>query len=131
DFAESQRYLRVRVERWVAAGEDEPEAVVGHGVVVRLRVVVRERDVCVSLRQCRLRRVEPRVAAQLVDGLESSRRNEPRASIGGDPVSGPLLERGGKSVVQRLLGEVEITEEADERREYAARVGAVDLTDLL
>jgi hypothetical protein len=29
---------------------------------------------------------------------------------------GPLLQRGGEGVVQRLLGEIEVTEEADQRR---------------
>ena len=33
--------------------------------------------------------------------------------------------------MQRLLGEVEIAEEADERREHAARLGAVDALDRL
>ena len=44
----------------------------------------------------------------------------------GMPSHRPLLERGAKSVVQRLLGEIEVAKQADQRREYAARFGAVD-----
>src|SRR5215470_15031632 len=40
-----------------------------------------------------------------------------------------MLERGAKRVVQRLLGEVEVAEQADERCEDAAGLGAVDPVD--
>src|SRR5215467_8652690 len=40
-----------------------------------------------------------------------------------------MLERGAKRVVQRLLGEVEVAEQADERCEDPAGLGAVDPVD--
>ena len=43
-----------------------------------------------------------------------------------DAVARPLLERRAESVVQRLLGEVEVAEQPDQRGEYAARFGAID-----
>jgi hypothetical protein len=77
----------------------------------------------------RLRRVEPRAASQAIDRLEAPRRDEPRARVRGHARLRPLLQRCRDGVVQRLLGEVEITEEADERREDAARLGPVDCFD--
>ena len=47
-----------------------------------------------------------------------------------EALDGPAIERSGKRVVQRLLGKLEITEEANQRREHASRVGSVDRFDL-
>ena len=44
----------------------------------------------------------------------------------GHAVARPLLDGGGERVVQRLLGEIEIAEQADQRGEDAARLGAID-----
>ena len=49
--------------------------------------------------------------------------------LAGHAVARPLLERGRERVVQRLLGEVEVAEQADQRGEHAARLGAIDLVD--
>ena len=72
------------------------------------------------------RGVEAGAAAQRVDRLEAAGRHQPGARIGGHAVARPLLERRGEGVVQRLLGAVEVAEQADQRREHAARLGAVD-----
>ncbi len=73
-----------------------------------------------------LHRVEPRASAYAVDGLEATGRYEPRARIRRDAVARPLLERRSESVVQRLLGEVEVAEQTDQRGEHAARFGTID-----
>src|SRR5262245_3476765 len=44
----------------------------------------------------------------------------------GNAVARPLLDRRGKCVVDGLLGELEVSEQADQGGEDAARVGAVD-----
>ena len=49
----------------------------------------------------------------------------------GTPFSRPLLHRRHERVVQRLLGQIEIAEEADEGREHAARFRAVYRIDLV
>ena len=49
--------------------------------------------------------------------------------LAGHAVARPLLDRGREGVVQRLLGQVEVAEEADQRGEDAARLGAVDGLD--
>ena len=71
-------------------------------------------------------RVEARLPAQAVDRLEAPGRDEPGARIGRHAVARPLLERRAKRVVQRFLGEVEVAEQAHQRREDAARLGAVN-----
>ena len=70
--------------------------------------------------------IEARAPADAVDRLEAAGRHEPGPRIGGHAVARPLLERGAEGVVQRLLGEVEVAEQADQRGEDAARLGAVD-----
>src|SRR5262249_34668489 len=71
-------------------------------------------------------RVEAGAAADAVDGLESAGGNEPRARIAGNALAGPLLEGGPECVMERLLGDVEVAEQTDERGEDAARFGQVD-----
>ena len=71
-------------------------------------------------------RVETRAPAHAVDRLEASGRHQPRARIGGHAVARPLLQRRPEGVVQRLLGDVEVAEQADQRREHTAGVGEVD-----
>ena len=46
--------------------------------------------------------------------------------LAGTPSRGHCSTRGGERVVQRLLGEIEIAEQADQGGEHAARLGAVD-----
>lgn len=41
----------------------------------------------------------------------------------------PLLERRRERILQRLLGEIEIAEETDQRGEDAAGLGAIDRLD--
>ena len=108
----------------MAAGEDQPQPVVLDAVLVRLERVAR---VSIELlRDLRERRIESGTAAQGVDRLEPTGRNQPGAGIRGHAIPGPALDRGGERVVQSLLGEVEIAEQADQRGQDAARVGAVD-----
>ena len=72
------------------------------------------------------RRVEARAPAHGVDRLEAAGRDEPRARVVGQPLARPLLDGRRKRVVHRLFGAIEIAEQADQRRQHAPRVGAVD-----
>ena len=58
--------------------------------------------------------------------LEAAGGDEPGARVRGNAVARPLLDRGRERVVHRLLGEIEIAEQADQGGEHAARLGAVD-----
>ncbi len=123
-LAQRQRHLGGRRQGGVAAGEDQPQAVVFDVLALPLRGLVR---VGVEpLGEIPQRRVEPGAPAQAVDGLEAAGRDEPRAGVGRCAVPRPLLDRGCEGLVERLLGQVEVAEEADEGGEHAARVGTVD-----
>ena len=107
----------------MATGEDEPQPIVLDRFAVPWSGLV---DDGLHLLGNILHRVEPRASAYAIDGLEATGRYEPRARIRGDAVARPLLERRSESVVQRLLGEVEVAEQPDQRGEYAARFGTID-----
>ncbi len=83
-------------------------------------------DDCFHLLGNILHRVEPGASPYGIDCLEATGRYQPGARIRGNAVDGPLLERRAESVVQRLLREIEVTEEAHQRCEYAARFGTID-----
>ena len=123
-FAKSERDLRVERERGMAAREDQPQAIVFDAVVDRFR---RLGGACGDpLGELRQRRVEARAPAHGVDRLEAAGRDEPRTRVVGQPLTRPLLDGRRKRVVHRLFGAIEIAEQADQRRQHAPRVGAVD-----
>jgi hypothetical protein len=103
----------------VAAGENQTQTVVDH---VRLILGELHRHVGFAGHFA----APP---AQPVDGLEPPRGNQPRARIGRDALDRPLLDRCRERILQRLLGEIEIAEEADERRENPAGLGAINRLD--
>ena len=128
-LAQGQRHLGVRTQGRMAAREHQPQPIVLDFVrIPRRRVAGLGGE---PLGELALRRIEPRPPAQHVDGLEAAGGDEPCARVGGLPVAGPSLGRRGERVVQRLLGEIEVAEQADQRGEHAARVGAVDRFDSL
>jgi hypothetical protein len=68
-------------------------------------------------------------STQPVDGFEPAGRDQPRARIGGCALGRPLFDGRGERILQRLLGEIEVAEEADQGREDAARLRAIDRLD--
>ena len=54
---------------------------------------------------------------------------EPRARILGHAVARPALDGGHERIVHRLLGAIEVAEQANQRREDTPRLGAVDGLD--
>src|SRR4051812_6952796 len=66
--------------------------------------------------------LESRCAAQTVDCLEPPGRYQPRTRVPRNSLGFPPFHRRGKSVMEGLLGEIEIVEEADEGREHTARL---------
>jgi hypothetical protein len=86
-FAEGERDARVGRERWMAAGEDEPQTVIldARAFVVdvrRHRGFDRSRDLVDG-------GVEPGASPQPVDRFEPAGRDEPRARIGRNSVTRP------------------------------------------
>ena len=126
-LAERERDLRIGRKGRMAAGEDEAQPIVLDAVVFEvfeLRSAARPR--LELLGEPRERRLEPGTAADGVDRLEPAGRNEPRPRVVRHAVLRPAFHRGRERVVKRLLGEVEIAEQANQGGEDAARVGTVD-----
>ncbi len=127
DLAQREGDLRVPAQRGMAAGEDQPQAIVLDPlIVVRLRGTG---TLGQPLQDRREPGVERRPAAQAINRPEPARRDEPGARIGRHALHGPALQRRRERVLHRLLGEVEVSKEPDERREDAARVGSIQFLD--
>jgi hypothetical protein len=101
----------------VATGEDQPEAVVGHGGLVD-RVVVAIRDGRDRLELGQLVGVAT-VAAQAVDRAVTGGRRDPRARVARRAVARPAGECELEGVLNGVLGEVEVAEDADQGRDRA------------
>src|SRR5919109_2194768 len=102
----------------MAAGENQPKAVVFYAFILQRRAVT---DVAVKFfSDSPLRGVEPFMSSHGVDSFETARRNEPGSRIVGHAFLRPLIERGRESIVQPLLREIEIAQQADEGRENLA-----------
>src|SRR5262249_10638004 len=69
------------------------------------------------------------VAAQAVDCAVARRRRQPCAGVRGDAVAWPALGCDRERLLGGFLGEVEVAEEADQRRDDAAPLVAEDLFD--
>jgi hypothetical protein len=108
----------------VAAGEDQLEPLVGDDslLVVRERFGPRE--------QFRLPR-ERLLSADPVDRRVPGRRHDPGARVARRSVTRPALGGADEGVLHRVLGEVEITEDAAEDRDRAGTLVAVGTDELL
>ena len=114
-------------KRRMAAGEDQPEAIVGDFV----RVVVRLLDGPVEPR--RAVRLElllgPRPAPEAVDGLVPGGLDDPGARELRDAGGPPLVHGGRKGFLRRLFGHVEVADEPDQGGDDPAPIGAIDCVD--
>ena len=125
---EGQRDLGGLVERRVAAGEDQPEPVVGHGPLLLRRGTAR-RVRAVQVMGLRVPLAADRLAAQPVDGPVAGGRDDPRAGTGRLAVRRPPGGRHGERVLDRFLGGVDIAEEADQGGDAPAVFPAEDSLD--
>ena len=113
--AQGQRHTRLRGERRVAAGEEQPQAIVGQGCVDR--VVRLSRHQPLQLFQLVL---VAALAAQAIDRPVASRADDPGAGVVRQPVARPALECDYERLLDRFLGEVEVAEDADQGRHRPA-----------
>ena len=111
-------------ERRVAAGEDQLEPLVGNDGLLVVRELLGPRE------QLRLAR-QRLLAADPVDRRVAGRRDDPGAGIARRSVARPALGRADEGVLHRVLGEVEVTEDAAEDRDRARTLVAVGAGDLL
>jgi len=112
DEAQRQRDLGLGCERRVAAGEHQLEPLVGDRRLLVLGELRRTRE------QLRLPRQRP-VAPDPVDRAVAGGGDDPGAGIRGHAVPRPALRRPDERLLHRVLGEVEVAEDAAEDRDRA------------
>ena len=127
--AKRERDLRLGGQRRVAAGEDQPEAIIGD----LGRIVVGLLGGRAQLRRgIRFQLVrEPRPAPDAIDALVPGRLDDPGPRRLGNAGGPPLVHRGHKGFLGGLFGQVEIADEANEGGDDPAPIGAVDRVDSL
>ena len=72
---------------------------------------------------------QPALAPEPVDRPVAGRRRDPGAGVVGDAVGGPALQRDRERLLHGLLGEVEVAEDADERRDRPSRLAPEQAVD--
>ena len=75
------------------------------------------------------RRIETSAFSKRIDGLEAPGGNKPGARIARHAIAGPLLDGCEEGLVQRFLGEFEVSKKTNECGKDATGVGAVDIVD--
>src|SRR4029453_9692402 len=126
--AESERHLRFRGEGRVAAREDEAKPVVLHGALPFWRAGI----VVAARKDRRLAQQFPstRLAAQAVYGAVAGGRRDPRAWVGRQAVACPLAQGDRERVLHRILGDIDVAEDADQGSDRSAGLLAEDPADL-
>jgi hypothetical protein len=113
----------------MATGEDQPQHVV---IECRGRVgfISAESIELDLVAQLVLLLAKSDLPAHAVDRLVASDIDEPGARIGRRIFAGPSFERHRESILQRILGKIEIADEADQRGQRTARLVTEYLFDL-
>jgi hypothetical protein len=109
----------------VAAGEDQSQPIVRNGALVDFVLLAggHERLELADLV------LEPPRPPDPVDRLVPGGGRDPRPRVGRDAARRPDLERDDEGVLHGLLGEVEVAEHADERRDRPPRFLAEQAID--
>jgi hypothetical protein len=124
DEAECQRDLRIGRERRMAAGEDQLEPFVRNGRLLVVRELLGPREKLGLLR-------ERPLPSDAVDRAVPRRRDDPGAGIRRRPVDGPSLRGADEGVLDRILREIEIAEDAAEDRDATCALVAVGTGELV
>src|SRR5438105_1007377 len=109
----------------MAAGEEELQPLVRDRRLVQLVHFVHGLR---HVEQAGLRG-ERAIAADAVDRAVACGGHEPGPRVGGRPFARPALRGDREGLLGGLLGEVEVAEEANQRREHAAPFVAEDLLE--
>ena len=116
-----------RFSAGMAAGEEEPQAVVGaHRPSRRDRFI----HLAGLRRQLAHALAVARVAPEPVDGLAPSGGHQPGARIARDALGRPVLERRDRRLLDELLREVPVAQDAHERRRQPPALLAQDRVEL-
>src|SRR6185295_10720713 len=72
-----------------------------------------------------LRRIKSCSSTQSINGFKSGRRDQPGSRVIGYSTRRPQAQRSRKGFVHRLLGEIKITEQADQSCQNSSRLHAI------
>src|SRR5450631_200156 len=108
----------------MAAGEDQAKPVVGNLNLVIVGNLSGGSEAILNVRFDLL--FETLLAADTVDGLVTGGLNDPCPRKVGNARLAPLNESGGKGVLCRFFGKVEITHEPDEDGDDSTPLRAID-----
>ena len=114
---ERQRGLRFGRDGRMAAGEYQAQAVIAH-VVLLGRVLLQQ------LHRGALARIARRFAAQLIDRAVARGGDDPAGGRGWHAALRPARERRRERVLDRFLGELDVTEEAHQNGNRTAVLAA-------
>ena len=126
-FAQGQRHLRLGRERRMAAGEDQPQAVVldAAGRLCRCLLLLRQPP-----GQLGERGIKTRPLTNAVDSPKTPGRHQPGARVVRHSVARPLRHGRDEGLLHRLLRQIEIAQQADQRSADAAGVAAIEGVDV-
>ncbi|MHC2316297.1 hypothetical protein ACVIHC_003343 [Bradyrhizobium diazoefficiens] len=125
--AQRQRDLDLLRERGMAAGEDQPQHVV---VERRRRLVGRLRVELELMHERLLLAAEHGLPPDAINRLVAADIDEPGARIIGHLARRPAFERDREGILECVLGEIEIADEADQRGKHPPRLVAKDPSDV-
>src|SRR6266853_1171064 len=97
----------------MATGKDQPQAVVPEALIFRRLGVIGASDLLLGERF--QQGVKSGAPPQAVNTFEPPGRNKPGSGIGGHALLWPLLECFSEGIMQRVLGEIEVAEQTDQR----------------
>src|SRR5450755_3561289 len=117
----------------MATGKDQAQAVVAEHGIFRLTFTLDSRSqgqllsrAAESL-QLILFFFEPHPPPYQIDGFVARRGDQPCPRVSGDALPRPLLERHRKSFLSHLLGQIEVSEEANQGRKNSGGFLAIHL----
>ena len=125
-LAQGERNARLRCQGWMTAREDQAKPIILEAVLAFFVGPFRRARLRFEMsHQLVLGRVESCPSTEGVDGFESGRRNQPRSRVAGYSTRRPHAQRSRKGFVHRLLGKIEIPEQADQRGQDSPRIRAI------
>src|SRR4029077_19489178 len=101
-----QGNLRIPGQRWMAAGEDQPQSIVALRRVISHEIYLQLRELV----------PEASLTPQLIDGLAPGGRQQPGTWFLRNALSGPVLDGFEQCLLHQLFGEVEVAQDPDQRR---------------
>jgi hypothetical protein len=109
----------------MAAREDQAQPVVAHDILLGHFVAgVQKRGLGLSV-------FTQRLSPKPIDGAVAGRRDDPSHGAGGQPGGGPSQHGRRERVLNRLLGDIDVAEVADQHGHGAAVVLAEEARDLI